>query len=163
MHGLNEGHIAPEAYTRAKLKNHHDLIHTATPDNSQTKSNRIPLILPFNLGNLDVMKIIKKHWHLLHYSEKCKELFPEPPLLAHRRSPNLSNLLVRATLPTLNPKPRLTPPPPPHMRPRQLSWLRNYQVQNPNCQPKRKNFQTGTEHLLSDGKRHLRTILQGMP
>ena len=111
-HYLNRGYpqnVIDEAYTRAKPKNHYDLIHTATPDNSQTKSNRIPLILPFNPGNPDVMKIIKKHWHLLHYSEKCKELFPEPPLLAHRRSPNLSNLLVRATLPTLNPKPRLTP------------------------------------------------------
>ena len=52
---------------------------------------------------------------------------------------------------------------PSHMRPQQLPWLRNYQVQNPNRQPKRKNFQTGSEHLLSDGKPHLRTILQGMP
>ena len=113
-HYLNRGYpqnVINVAYTRAKQKNHHDLIHTATPEKSQTKNNKLPLILPFNPGNLDVMKIIKKHWHLLHYSEKCKEVFPEPPLLAHRRSPDLSNLLVRAILPTLNPKPQLTPRP----------------------------------------------------
>ena len=36
-HYLNRGYpqnVIDEAYTRVKLKNHHDLIHTATPDNS---------------------------------------------------------------------------------------------------------------------------------
>ena len=51
----------------------------------------------------------KKHWYLLHHSELCKELFPEPPILAFRKAPNLSNLLVRAKLPNTTPKPQLKP------------------------------------------------------
>ena len=111
-HYHNRGYplnIKHEAYTRANQKTHQELIHTATPEKSHTKNNQLPLILSFNPGNPHIMNIIKKHWHILHYSEKCKELFPEPPLLAHSRAPNLPNLLVRATLPTMHPKPRLTP------------------------------------------------------
>ena len=112
--------------TTPRQKTHQELIHTATPEKSHIKNNKLPLILSFNPG---IMKIIKKHWHLLHCSEKCKELFPEPPLLAHRRAPNLSNILVRATLPIMNPKPRLTP----HTCDSDnLPRLWNHQVQNRN-------------------------------
>ena len=36
---------------------------------------------------------------ILHSSEKCKKLFPEPPIVAYRRNRNLNDLLVSRRLP----------------------------------------------------------------
>ena len=44
------------------------------------------------------MKIIKKHWPVLHLSPKYKKLFPETPILAYRRNRNLRDTLVRVSL-----------------------------------------------------------------
>ena len=44
------------------------------------------------------MKIIKKHWQILHVSPDCKELFPETPILAYPRNRNRRDTLVCASL-----------------------------------------------------------------
>ena len=43
-------------------------------------------------------KVTNLH-HILHSTEKCKELFPKPPVMAYRRGRNLNDLLVSRRLP----------------------------------------------------------------
>ena len=43
-------------------------------------------------------KIVNLH-PILHSSERCKKLFPDPPILAYRRGRNLNDLLVSRRLP----------------------------------------------------------------
>ena len=52
----------------------------------------------WNPLNPNLMKIIKKNWHILHHSPAYKELFPDKPMLAYRRNQNLRDNLVRANL-----------------------------------------------------------------
>ena len=89
-------YIIQKAYEKARQRDHHDLIHgTPTP---REKNSRIPLVLTYNPLNPNLMKIIKKNWHILHHSPACKELFPDKPMLAYRRNRNLRDNLVRANL-----------------------------------------------------------------
>ncbi len=62
---------------------------------TENTQKRIPLILTFNAANPNLNKIINKHWHL---AENCtnKDAFPEKPIIAYRRSKNLSDKLVWA-------------------------------------------------------------------
>ena len=56
-----------------------------------------------------ISNIIKKHYHLLLSSDRCKKFFPHLPVVAFRRSPNLRDLLVSAKLSSnsTNPHPQL--------------------------------------------------------
>ena len=62
-------------------------------------SNRIPFIVTYNPSLPSISSIFKKHLSLLHSSDHCKAVFPHPPIVAFRRSPNLRDLLVKARLP----------------------------------------------------------------
>ena len=64
------------------------------------KPNRIPFITTFNPSLPHISNIIKKHWHLLQSSNRCKKAFPQLPVVAFRRSPNLRDTLVTAKLPS---------------------------------------------------------------
>ena len=85
--------IIQKAYEKARQRDHHDLIHGTPPP--REKNSRIPLVLTYNPLNPNLMKMIKKNWHILHHSPSCKELFP---MLANRRNRNLRDNLVRANL-----------------------------------------------------------------
>jgi hypothetical protein len=61
------------------------------------KIDRVILTLEYNPANPDILGIINSEWHLLEASSKLTRLFPNKPMLAHKRSPNLSDTLVRAT------------------------------------------------------------------
>ena len=56
-----------------------------------------------------ISNIIKKHYHLLLSSDRCKIVFLHLPVVAFRRSPNLRDLLVSAKLSSnsTNPHPQL--------------------------------------------------------
>ena len=88
--------VIQKAYEKARQRDHHDLIHGTPPPRG--KNSRIPLVLTYNPLNPNLMKIIKKNWHILHKSPECKELFPDKPMLAFRRNRNLRDNLVRANL-----------------------------------------------------------------
>ena len=94
---------------RAKQKTHHELIHTATLEKITHWEQKAPVDPLFQHRTPGRHENNQKTWAHPPLLRKWKELFPEPPLLAHRRAPNLSNLLVRATLPYMHPKPRLAP------------------------------------------------------
>ena len=53
-------------------------------------------------------KVTNLH-HMLHSSEKCKKLYPKPPVMAYRRGRNLNDLLVSRRLP---PDTQIYPQPP---------------------------------------------------
>ena len=88
--------IIQKAYEKGRQQDHHDLIHGTPP--LREKNSRIPLVLTYNPLNPNLMKMIKKNWHILHHSPACKELFPDKPMLAYRRNRNLRDNLVRANL-----------------------------------------------------------------
>ena len=63
------------------------------------KPKRLPLITTFNPRIPRISNIIKKHYHLLLSSNRCKNVFQQQlPVVAFRRSPNLRDLLVTARL-----------------------------------------------------------------
>ena len=73
------------------------------------KPTRVPFITTFNPSLPHISNIIKKHYHLLLSSDRCKKVFPNLPVVAFRRSPNLRDLLVSAKLSSnsTNPHPQL--------------------------------------------------------
>ena len=73
------------------------------------KPTRVPFITTFNPSLPHISNIIKKHYHLLRSSDRCKKVFPNLPVVAFRRSPNLRDLLVSAKLSSnsTNPHPQL--------------------------------------------------------
>ena len=73
------------------------------------KPTRVPFITTFNPSLPHIFNIIKKHYHLLCSSDRCKKVFPNLPVVAFRRSPNLCDLLVLARLSynSTNPHPQL--------------------------------------------------------
>ena len=98
-HYSNRGYpekIIQDSYCKAKARDHHSLIHGEKRKKDGDK--RIPLVLTYNPLNPNLMKIVKKHWQILHLSPDCKKLFPEIPILAYRRNRNLRDTLVRASL-----------------------------------------------------------------
>ena len=42
----------------------------------------------------DIRAIIKKNRHILHRSDRMKEIFPKDPIVAYKRGSNLKHLLV---------------------------------------------------------------------
>ena len=46
------------------------------------QNNRVPFVATYNPGLPNLSGIIRKHYHILQRSEKLKEVFNEPPLVA---------------------------------------------------------------------------------
>ena len=62
--------------------------------NKKNKSDRVPLVLTFSKLLPDIRNILRKHQATLHKSERMREVFDKPPLLAFRRDKNLCDVLV---------------------------------------------------------------------
>ena len=58
------------------------------------KSTRVPLVLTYSKLLPDIRNILRKHQTTLHQSDRMREIFKEPPLLAYRRDRNLCVVLV---------------------------------------------------------------------
>ena len=77
----------------------------ATRDTSDTNQPiRVPLVVTYNPALRSVSSIIHKHFNILSSSPRCANVFKTTPLVAFRRTNNLSDLLVSAKLrnPTQN-------------------------------------------------------------
>ena len=68
-----------------------------TPDTNQP--TRVPLVITYNPALRSVSSIIHKHFNILSSSPRCTNGFKATPLVAFRRTNNLSKLLVSAKLP----------------------------------------------------------------
>ena len=62
--------------------------------NKKNQSDRVPLVLTYSKLLPDVRTILRKHQATLHKSERMREVFDKPPLLAFRRDKNLCDVLV---------------------------------------------------------------------
>ena len=65
--------------------------------NKKDNSHRVPLVLTFSKLLPDVGNILRKHQATLHQSERMREIFKEPPLLAFRRDRKCDVLVHRKT------------------------------------------------------------------
>ena len=64
------------------------------PKTNKTKNKeRIPYVTTFCPQTPDIRKTHNKHKHILQASTTMSTLAPHPPLVAHRRTPNIGNLL----------------------------------------------------------------------
>ena len=83
--------------------------HKTIPTTKLCDLIRVPFITTFNPSLPHISNIIKRHFHLLLSSNRCKTVFQQLPVVAFRRSPNLRDLLVKAKLPSnlTNPHPQL--------------------------------------------------------
>ena len=68
-----------------------------TPDTDQP--TRVPLVITYNQALRSVSSIFDKHFNILSSSPRCANVFKATPLVAFRRTNNLSNLLVSAKIP----------------------------------------------------------------
>ena len=68
-------------------------------DKPPTRTETTPSVITYNPTLPNVAHIVHKHSHPLYSSESCRNVFINLPILAYRRSNNLSDILVRAQLP----------------------------------------------------------------
>ena len=55
----------------------------------------VPFVVTYNPALPRISNILRKHFNILHSSNRCKDVFKQPP---YRRSPNLRDILVKAQL-----------------------------------------------------------------
>ena len=53
-----------------------------------------------NISNIS--NILRKHFNILHSSNRCTDVFKQPPFVVYRRSSNLRDLLVKAQQPAIS-------------------------------------------------------------
>jgi hypothetical protein len=61
------------------------------------------MVTKFNPNNPDVMKIIKRHWNIIQFSDDCNSHFTNRPMLGLRKQPNLNNVERSSNTPCLKP------------------------------------------------------------
>ena len=76
------------------------------PKEPPPTTDRPILSLTYHPHNMAVKHILFRHFHILQTDPQLKDIFPQPPLLAHKRDANLKDLLVTATVSS----PTRTPP-----------------------------------------------------
>ena len=82
---------------KASLMKREDLL---TPNNEdRPKDERMIYSTTYNPMVPDLREKIHNLQHILHSTDKCKNLFPHPPLIAYRRNRSLNDLLVSRRLP----------------------------------------------------------------
>ena len=71
-----------------------------TPHDTSTldKTERVPFVITYDPSLRSISSIIHKHFHILISSPRCYNVFEAAPIVAYRRSSNLSDFLVRANL-----------------------------------------------------------------
>ena len=63
------------------------------------QTDTVPFVITYNPALPNISRIIHKHSDVLYSSDRCKNVFTNPPLVAYRRCKNISDILVRANLP----------------------------------------------------------------
>jgi hypothetical protein len=73
-----------------------DLLEVKVKPDPKLTSDRIILTLEYNPANPDVLGIIRENWPLIECSSKLSALFPSKPMLAHKKSRNIKDILVKS-------------------------------------------------------------------
>ena len=66
---------------------------------TKKKTDRVVLALTYHPKLPSISNIIKKHWRTMSKDPKAQEMFPQPPMIAFKQSPNLKRKLCQAKLP----------------------------------------------------------------
>ena len=69
--------------------------------NRHDSTDRLPFVVAYNPSLPYISNILRKHFHILLSSKRCREVFKRPPIVAYRRTSNLRDILVKAKLPTI--------------------------------------------------------------
>lgn len=88
--------LIKEGIRKASLMKREDLL---APKEDSPKDERMIFSTTYNPMVPDLREKIHNLQHILHSTEKCKKLFPHPPLVAYRRNRSLNDLLVSRRLP----------------------------------------------------------------
>ena len=91
------------SFLKKKLQRVHAITRNETLKPSQTTTNqpsRVPLVITYNPSLRSISSIIQKHYKILSSSPRCNDIFQTTPLVAFRRTDNLSDILVRSKLRT---------------------------------------------------------------
>jgi len=78
-----------------------------TLKSSNTGLERVPMVITYHPSLPKLVHIVRRHLPILHSSPECKRAIPNPPMIAYRRSSNTKDLVVRSTLPPLQPPPEV--------------------------------------------------------
>ena len=100
------GYLQKRGYNRYFLQREIQRVNNITqtealtpPDTSTLdKPERVPFVITYNPALRSISSIIRKHFHILISSPRCYNVFKAAPIVACRRSSNLSDFLVRAQL-----------------------------------------------------------------
>ena len=90
--------LIKEGIRKAAEINRDDLINTLHEQNDN--KDRMIFATTYNPRIPQLKDKIHELHPILHSSEKCKNLFPNPPIIAYRRGRNLNDLLVSRRLPS---------------------------------------------------------------
>ena len=60
----------------------------------KTENNRVPLVITFSKALPNVHRILRKNMKTLHRSERLKQIFQTPPIVAFKRDKNIKDILV---------------------------------------------------------------------
>ena len=71
---------------------------------AKKQNDRVIFVLDFNPILPSMSAIIKSSWRVMTQDPYMKKVYPQPPMIAFRRPPNLKNKLVKSKVP--DPPPR---------------------------------------------------------
>ena len=92
------------SFLKHEIQRVHAIARNETLKPSQTTSNqpsRVPLVITYNPSLRSVSSIIHRHFSILSSSPRCTNVFTSVPLVAFRRTDNLSDILVKSKLRTV--------------------------------------------------------------
>ena len=75
-------------------------VKTLSTINTRNPNDRTVFVTTYNPNLPNFNNIIKKYYPILTASDRCKNAFRDPPLLAYRRPRNLRDTLIRAKVKT---------------------------------------------------------------
>ena len=89
----------------------------------EKRNNERPVfVLTYNPALPSVSHVLKKHWRVMMSDPYLKKVFPQPPMVAFRRTQNLRKKLIKAKV----------PPPPPKRKKRELMGMKK--CNQPGCE-----------------------------
>ena len=93
-HLVNRGHPVSEISSqimKAKLIPRSEII----KEKPKRQNNRVPFTTTYNPGLPNLPSVIQNHYHILQRSERLKEVFNEPPMVAFHKPESLRQYLVK--------------------------------------------------------------------
>ena len=96
--------ILTRTFEKVKRLTQRELLVNTNKVQPQNNNKKIlPFIVPYCKSNKEIKKSLLKNWHLIENDPELSKIWPNPPILANTRHPNLKDLLVHTSSPHLKP------------------------------------------------------------